>query len=388
MTNIAEINSCFIDTIKLKNFYSIKEDIELTKLNDKSFIFLLGENGSGKTIVLKAILIALKKQFINNYTNKTITGIIEDILSANKNFEYSATAYQDINKDIIDEFSATNQVFLKNIYAYGTNRHKVSRSSESEEYGFMTLFKDDEYLINTEAWIKEIERKELKKVKTITIKQVQDILQKMLDIDDLQIVVKDEKESKVVFTVNEYEYQLKELSEGYQSIITFVIDLLARLSENNPDIYDTKEIKAIVLIDELDMFLHPTWEKTICEKLAEWFPNIQFFITTHSPVLIEGASKSKMLVNDKTDKVQVYRIKNVEQQTQIVKTYTGEEVKNLTTFDIINSKMFDDEYIELYPPEYFNFLNTAKTVDEMIKANNDYRKLREMELKKLYINGS
>ncbi len=76
-----EINSCVIDAISIQNFYSVKSKVELTGLKDKKNIFLLGENGSGKTIFLKALLIALKKYQIEIEASKEITGIISDILS-------------------------------------------------------------------------------------------------------------------------------------------------------------------------------------------------------------------------------------------------------------------------------------------------------------------
>jgi len=376
---IGEVESCFIDNIIIKNFYSITDEIELSELKDKNFIFLLGENGSGKTILLKAILITLKKFFIETQASKEITGIIDDILNSNKDFLLSATAYQDVNKESIDEFNTTSTIFLKNLYAYGTNRHKISSTTKREPYGFLTLFKNDEYLINVEEWIKDIERKELKKVKTITVKQVQTILKELLDVENLEIKIKEEKESKVVFIVNNVEFSLNQLSEGYISVISFVIDLIARLTENNPAISDIKKFKAVVLIDELDMFLHPNWEKSICNKLMDWFPQIQFFISTHSPILIQGAPKEKTII---------FRLKNENNKTELAYKYKGKEIEEWLPNILISSPLFSPDFLDSIPKEIIIKARTEDSFSKMLETNNNIELLikKEEELRNLYLN--
>ena len=382
---LGEIDSCFINEIAINNFYSIKKEIEFNDLKDKKFIFFLGENGSGKTILLKALLITLKKFYIETETSKKETGIISDILNENKEFLLEATGFKDINQEDIDEFSSTSTIYLKNIYAYGTNRNKVS-ADKADKYGFMTLFEKNEYLINTETWLqdirfKELENKDIKKnTKYIKIKNIETILKQLLEIPNLRLNVNSEK---VSFTIEKKEFSITQLSEGYQSIITLIIDLLARLIENNPETIDLKDFKAIVLIDELDLFLHPTWSKNICKKLNIWFPNIQFFITTHSPILIDGASKSKELI----DKMIVYRLENENGQTKITNKYTGEQIKTWSPNILINSDLFDSKYIDELPLEIILNLRTEDSILKMIENNQNIETLRkkEDELKKLYI---
>jgi len=378
-----EIESCFIDKIKINNFYSIKHEIELSDLKSKKFIFLLGENGSGKTILLKSILICLKKYFINTKTSKDLTGFIDDILNeeVNKDFFLSATAYQDINKNTTDEFNILNQIYLKNLYAYGTNRHRISQTTKGEPYGFLTLFKDDQFLINIEEWIKDIERKELKKVQTITVNQVQTILKELLELDNLQIKIKDEKESKVIFEVNKIDFSLTQLSEGYRSVISFVIDLIARLAENNSTIFNIQDFKAIVLIDELDMFLHPTWEKNICVKLNKWFPEIQFFITTHSPILVDGIAKN----NDLVDKMVLFKLKMQNNESKITDIYNGNDIKNWLPNILISSPLFDSQFLDSLDKNIILNARTENNFLEMKETDDNFEKLRENKIKLLYL---
>lgn len=378
-----EVTSCKIDEITISNFYSISDKIELSDLKDKNFIFLLGENGSGKTILLKAILITLKKYFIDRKAPKRTIGIISEILDENQDFEGLIKTYAG---EIEYEFNVQKDTsYIKNLYAYGTNRHLKSRTQMGEEMGFLTLFQNDEYLKNTEEWLKSLRFKELDtSVKTnVTIKDVEKIFSEFLNIENLELTVNSEK---VSLKIEGVEYSFRQLSEGYIGVLSFITDLLARLIENNPEIKKTEDYQAIVLVDELDMFLHPEWEKNICGKLHSLFPKIQFIISTHSPIIVEGASKNNDLVNDKTDKLKIFKIKKDGEKTVVEKTGEGKDVRKLQTFDIINSDLFDDKYVEIYPKEYLSIIETAN-LDERKKLYDNISKLKENEeeIKKLYL---
>jgi predicted ATP-binding protein involved in virulence len=376
-----EVKQCIIDNVIIKNFYSI-EKIELSNLKDKNFIFILGENGSGKTIFLKSLLIALNKEFIRKVASKEITGVIEDIFIQNKDFSYSSTAYRKLNNKN-QKFKITDKQILENIYAYGTYRNRVS-SDKPDQYGFMTLFKNDEFLINSEQWLKdtkfaELEAKEEKEETNITVLIIQKILRDILEIEDLEIEVSSQN---VIFKVKGENFSLTQLSEGFKSAIIFVIDLIARLTENNPEITDLKDYQAVVLVDELDLFLHPMWEKNICDKLYRCFPNIQFFITTHSPILIDGAIKSKEIV----DKTVIYRFENINNQSTLTQTYNGEDIKTWLPNILISSNLFDPEYIDEMPKDLILQARTEKSFSKMLKTDENIEKLRakEEEIKKQY----
>ncbi len=79
---------------------------------------------------------------------------------------------------------------------------------------------------------------------------------------------------------------LCQLSDGERGILAIVLDLARRLSQANPNLEDPLQVQAVVLIDELDLHLHPQWQRTIVSKLTATFPNCQFIATTHSPLII------------------------------------------------------------------------------------------------------
>ncbi len=93
---------------------------------------------------------------------------------------------------------------------------------------------------------------------------------------------------------------VRQLSDGERNMIALVLDLARRLAQANPKLDDPiRDGKAIVLIDELDLHLHPRWQRTIVEKLTRTFPNCQFIATTHSPQIIgEVAPESIILLEN------------------------------------------------------------------------------------------
>ncbi len=80
---------------------------------------------------------------------------------------------------------------------------------------------------------------------------------------------------------------VRKLSDGERGLLALVLDLTRRLVQANPELSDpVSQAEAVVLIDEIDLHLHPTWQRNIVGKLTETFPRCQFIATTHSPQVI------------------------------------------------------------------------------------------------------
>ena len=80
---------------------------------------------------------------------------------------------------------------------------------------------------------------------------------------------------------------VQQLSDGERGILAIVLDLTRRLAQANPNLTDpASEAEAVVLIDELDLHLHPKWQRQIVHNLTQTFPRCQFIATTHSPQVI------------------------------------------------------------------------------------------------------
>jgi predicted ATP-binding protein involved in virulence len=88
--------------------------------------------------------------------------------------------------------------------------------------------------------------------------------------------------------------RLQQLAVGYRNILMMIGDMMIRLSKypNN----SLRDLKGIVLIDEIDAHLHPKYQYQLPKLLSELFPKIQFIVTTHSPIPILSLSKTTPLV--------------------------------------------------------------------------------------------
>jgi predicted ATP-binding protein involved in virulence len=87
------------------------------------------------------------------------------------------------------------------------------------------------------------------------------------------------------------ELDVRQLSDGERGVLGVALDLARRLSQIHPDAEDPlKEGQAVVLIDEIDLHLHPKWQRQIIHNLEATFPRCQFIATTHSPQVIGEVS--------------------------------------------------------------------------------------------------
>ena len=80
-----------------------------------------------------------------------------------------------------------------------------------------------------------------------------------------------------------------QLSQGEKSLMTLVGDIARRLAMMNPGLENPLLGDGIVLIDEVDMHLHPTWQRTLIKQLTTTFPKCQFVLTTYSPLVISDS---------------------------------------------------------------------------------------------------
>lgn len=100
-----------------------------------------------------------------------------------------------------------------------------------------------------------------------------------------------DKNGNIWFNVNTIKVLTISLSDGFRSVMALCGDLVWRLIEAYPNSQNPLHEEGVVLIDELDIHLHPTWQRTIAGLLRETFPNIQFIMATHSPLVAAGAGE-------------------------------------------------------------------------------------------------
>lgn len=103
--------------------------------------------------------------------------------------------------------------------------------------------------------------------------------------------------SELVYETPVGTYKISQLSAGYQSVLWMVMDLAYRAVTLNPHIHLTETpITGIVLIDEIDMHLHPKWQWKIVSALTKTFPCVQFIAATHSPIVISSCKNANIIL--------------------------------------------------------------------------------------------
>jgi energy-coupling factor transporter ATP-binding protein EcfA2 len=304
-----------IKTIKIDKFYNI-ENIVFDDISNKKEIYFLGENGVGKSILLQAILRCLK-QNEEGYFRNWHSGLEATMVGYNEpiNFPYA------------------------NAFAYGIGRLLTGDDAVVDNTGYATLFDEEKNakLINPIAWLKEIDRLEKNNVGILKLENVINLLNEVLSISDgdentKDIIVEfDKSTAEILFKEQDTNISFRQLADGYRSVLIWLSDLLKRLSELQPDVKKIEDYVGVVLIDEIDMLLHPKWEYSIVKKLREKFPKIQWFFSTHSPILILGASSDAIF----------YRLYKENGKTKISEVWTNDDIGNLMANSLITSPLFD-----------------------------------------------
>ncbi|MEH1923080.1 AAA family ATPase [Nostoc sp.] len=94
---------------------------------------------------------------------------------------------------------------------------------------------------------------------------------------------------------------VNQLSDGEKCLLAMVGDLARRLAIANPSLPDPLQGSGVVLIDEIELHLHPKWQREIIPALTRTFPNCQFIVTTHSPQVISQVKPEGIYILEKTD---------------------------------------------------------------------------------------
>lgn len=117
------------------------------------------------------------------------------------------------------------------------------------------------------------------------------------DCQNLRAEKDDEERPRLLVTKGGISLNVRQLSDGERSMLALVLDLAQRLSQANPGLNDPlRDGAAVVLIDELDMHMHPLWQRQVMSLLTGTFPNCQFVATTHSPQIIGETQPERVIL--------------------------------------------------------------------------------------------
>ena len=127
-------------------------------------------------------------------------------------------------------------------------------------------------------------------------------LSKDIDLEKAEIYFSAAHNELIVNIGDGQELPIRMLSDGYRNTLGMIGDIAYRMAELNPHL--TTDSSGIVLIDELDLHLHPKWQRHIVNDLKTIFPNCQFIVTTHSPFIIQSLESGELLKLDETPEIE------------------------------------------------------------------------------------
>lgn len=330
-----------INQLELLNFRCF----ESYKLNPADrFTLLIGDNGSGKTALLEALVVAVgeyisaipdakpsdkrqisrddlrykKLKFGQTIIKETnfggvgvqATGIINDeviLWAKTKNFTLSRGFKSDWVQSLVEKVERlvadkTNPSTLFPVIAYYSagrlwrqlkdtekkiqgpgsrlDGYQDCLNPASDQKRFFRWFKSQELA----ALQKQERRHTLEAVREAIISMVPDAINAWWDLDLDELVI----ETIIQKTPQTIPFHL--LSDGYRNMIGIVADIAYRMATLNPQLEADaiKKTEGMVLIDELDLHLHPNWQKQVVGRLLDTFPKIQFVATSHSPFIIQS----------------------------------------------------------------------------------------------------
>ena len=155
------------------------------------------------------------------------------------------------------------------------------------------------------------------------------------------------------------------LSDGYRNVIKIILDIAARMCILNPYLKEKalQETPGIVLIDEIDLSLHPTWQKRIIGILKQLFPKIQFICATHSPFIIQSLEEGELITLDQP----------------LESEYSGESIEDISE-DIMGVVLpqYSEKKRKIYEASklYFEALTQAKSQEDIDRLG---KRLAELE---------
>ncbi|WP_373398381.1 AAA family ATPase [Algoriphagus halophilus] len=325
------------------------------------FNLIVGINGVGKTTVLETLRVSLthilkeikspiiksesfKKSDININTNQLHVNTSFKLDDKDYDFIYSKSAKnfttisteqkkrtkestanireEGITLEDITEFKPeikrTSKIPELGLFFSTRRSLLVSQTSKAVKSGLLYAAAYVDALSETRAfnvkmfaeWFKV--RKELAKGTpnhTKIIKLIEQTIYTFLPgFSDLDLV-EDEISKELTFYITKSNKVLNfnQLSDGERGVLALVFDIARRLIIANMHSDRPLEGEAVILIDELDLHLHPKWQRTIVSDLTRTFPNCQFIATTHSPQIIGEVNPKAINIIDKNYEEEVYK---------------------------------------------------------------------------------
>lgn len=307
---------------------------------------LLGDNGVGKTTLLRALAILAPIQTPSHVRARPLDGlrsevaelvqkvrsrpvaqgsfayglpVRESIRTGQTDFTMAASLCQASSLEADDPSRSESEVVQVGLEVrtaippfpifcagYGASRRMGAGSLDAKDNPFATLVDDEATLRNAEEWLilvdyaanKESDRRKKQKAET-ELRRVKETLVSLLpDVNDIRVELNARPGGapRVEVETPDGWVAIRDLSLGYRTTMAWVVDLAYRLFEAYPESQDPLAEPAVALVDEIDLHLHPKWQRDLMGHLARRFRNTQFITTAHSPLVVQAVPGANIAV--------------------------------------------------------------------------------------------
>jgi predicted ATP-binding protein involved in virulence len=345
----------YIKKVEITNIRSI-DHFEMTFDNPAGWHVLIGDNGSGKSSIVKAIALgligplniqAVRLPLVNWIQKKKNDATISINFQRHQDYDSHSinTSFKELKENIFQGLAKANKRLI-NTNSFGISLKLSREESNGFEIGVLrgtnndpdpseliwngrkgwfstafgpfrrftggdkewskvylsnpkaaahlSIFGEDVALTESLDWLKQLK---FESIESKSSEMLRHIFMFVNDSELLPVGIRltDVTSAGVFFKDgNGFDIEITELSDGYRSLLSMTFELIRQLvkSYSEQDIFYAIEIgrikidvPGVVLIDEIDIHLHPTWQTRIGQWFTKYFPNIQFIVTTHSPLV-------------------------------------------------------------------------------------------------------
>ena len=333
----------YIQRLSIVNLKSISHfDMQFEVGKEAGWHVILGDNGSGKSSVLRAISIALlgpKRTYGLNLVlhdwirkdekhadialtlitttgdRKISRGKIESKISISVQIATTSTSGTqaelfELEKGVKRGLTLPEKTVWANVggwfsAAYGpfrrfTGGDETLAVNDGRSLAHLSVFSEQFALSKILSWIQALDYEKTKgdSTKVYPIDDVKEFINKSGLLPHGAVLSKINDKGQPVFEDgNGSQIDVLNMSDGYRTVLSLAFDLLKQmLSLQSPSqVFKKKDeqikviVKGVVMIDEVDAHLHPSWQATIGDWFTKFFPEIQFIVTTHSPLICRAA---------------------------------------------------------------------------------------------------